>query len=85
MVDSSKAVKGLRRAGIVNWAGSGLHFVNLPKRFQGDGASQITAEMDSKIKALSNLFTRSNLQMIPLVDPEKRIKRVITKDDITIV
>ncbi len=36
-------------------------------------------------KALSDLFTRYNLQMIPVVDSEKRIKRVATKEDIAVV
>ena len=45
----------------------------------------ITAPEHLDQAALSHLFTRHNLQMIPLVDSEKRIKRVVTKDDITIV
>jgi CBS-domain-containing membrane protein len=28
---------------------------------------------------------RHNLQMIPIVDSERRIKKVITKDDIAVV
>ena len=34
-------------------------------------------------KALGDVFTRHNLQMIPIVDSEKRIKRVVTRDDIS--
>jgi NitT/TauT family transport system ATP-binding protein len=34
-------------------------------------------------ESLSQLFTRYKLQMIPVVDSEKHIKRVITKDKIT--
>ena len=33
--------------------------------------------------SLSQLFTRYNLQMIPVVDSEKHIKRIITKDKLT--
>jgi hypothetical protein len=36
-------------------------------------------------EALSQLFMRHNLQMIPIVDSEKRIKKVVTKDDIAVV
>jgi NitT/TauT family transport system ATP-binding protein len=43
----------------------------------------ITAPEQLDQKALGDLLTRYNLQMIPVVDSEKRIKRVITKDDIT--
>ena len=42
----------------------------------------ITAPEDSSQEALNRLFTRYNLQMIPIVDAEKRIKSVVTKDDI---
>jgi NitT/TauT family transport system ATP-binding protein len=42
----------------------------------------ITAPENSSHETLSNLFTQYNLQMIPIVDAEKRIKRVVTKDDI---
>ena len=45
----------------------------------------ITAPEHLDQTALSHLFIRHNLQMIPLVDSEKRIKRVVTKDDIAIV
>ena len=45
----------------------------------------ITAPEHLDQEALSDLFTRYNLQMIPIVDSEKRIKRVVTKDDIAIV
>jgi len=45
----------------------------------------ITAPEHLDQAALSHLFTRYNLQMIPIVDAEKRIKRVVTKDDIAIV
>jgi len=41
----------------------------------------ITAPEHLDRAALSHLFTRHNLQMIPLVDSEKRIKRVVTRDD----
>ena len=36
-------------------------------------------------EALSQLFMRHNLQMIPIVDSEKHIKRVVTKGDIAAV
>ena len=42
----------------------------------------ITAPEHLDREALSQLFTRYNLQMIPVVDSEKRIKRVVTRDDI---
>ncbi|MGE5820584.1 MAG: AAA-associated domain-containing protein [Deltaproteobacteria bacterium] len=42
----------------------------------------ITAPENSTQETLSRLFTRYNLQMIPIVDAEKRIKKVVTKDDI---
>jgi magnesium transporter len=42
----------------------------------------ITAPEHLDRAALSHLFTRHNLQMIPVVDSENRIKRVVTKDDI---
>jgi magnesium transporter len=42
----------------------------------------VTAAEDSSQESLSRLFARYNLQMIPIVDGEKRIKRVVTKDDI---
>jgi NitT/TauT family transport system ATP-binding protein len=47
-------------------------------------ADAITAPEHLDEAALSELLTRHNLQMIPLVDSEKRIKRVITKDDIAL-
>jgi Mg/Co/Ni transporter MgtE len=34
-------------------------------------------------EALSQLFIRYNLQMIPIVDSEERIQTVVTKDEIT--
>jgi NitT/TauT family transport system ATP-binding protein len=43
----------------------------------------ITAPEHLDHDALSQLLTRYNLQMIPIVDAEKRIKRVITKDEVT--
>ena len=43
----------------------------------------ITAPEHLDQEGLSQLFTRYNLQMIPVVDAEKRIKRVVTKDKIT--
>lgn len=42
----------------------------------------VTAPEDSSEEALGRLFSRYNLQMIPIVDAEKRIKGVVTKDDI---
>jgi len=42
----------------------------------------ITAPEHLDREALRQLFTQYNLQIIPVVDPEKRIKRVITKDEI---
>jgi magnesium transporter len=39
----------------------------------------ITAPEHLDQEALSELFTRSNLQMIPLVDSERRIKGVVTR------
>jgi NitT/TauT family transport system ATP-binding protein len=45
----------------------------------------ITAPEHLGQEALRQLFTRYNLQMIPVVDSEMRIKRLITKDDIPIV
>jgi NitT/TauT family transport system ATP-binding protein len=43
----------------------------------------ITAPEHLDREALRQLFTRYNLQTIPVVDSEKRIKGVVTKDDIT--
>jgi magnesium transporter len=43
----------------------------------------ISAPENVDNKSLSDLFTRFNLQMIPIVDAERRIKKVITKDDIS--
>ncbi|HEY3152968.1 MAG TPA: AAA-associated domain-containing protein [Candidatus Binatia bacterium] len=43
----------------------------------------ITAPEDLDQAAVRQLFTRYNLQMIPIVDSEKRIKRVVTRDDIS--
>ncbi len=42
----------------------------------------ITAPEHLDQEALSHLFARHNLQMIPVVDAEKRIKGVVTLDDI---
>ena len=42
----------------------------------------ITAPENVDRAELSGLFSRHNLQMIPLLDSERRIKRVVTKDDI---
>src|SRR5262249_21175226 len=42
----------------------------------------ITAPEDLDQEALGRLFTRHNLQMIPIVDSEKRIKGIVTLDDI---
>jgi magnesium transporter len=44
--------------------------------------NMITAPEESNQEDLKQLFARYNLQMIPVVDSEKRIKRVVTKDDI---
>ena len=41
----------------------------------------ITAPEQLDREALNQLFMRHNLQMIPIVDSERRIKRVVTKDD----
>ncbi len=41
----------------------------------------ITASEQLDREALRQLLSRSNLQMIPVVDAEMRIKRVVTKDD----
>ncbi len=43
----------------------------------------ITAPEHLDQAAVRQLFTRYNLQMIPVVDSEKRIKRVVTRDDIS--
>ena len=43
----------------------------------------ITAPEHLDQAAVRQLFTRYNLQMIPIVDSEKRIKRVVTRDDIS--
>jgi magnesium transporter len=48
-------------------------------------ADAITAPEHSDEKTLRDLFARHNLQMIPVVDSEKRIKRLVTKDEIRIV
>jgi magnesium transporter len=45
-------------------------------------ADVITALEDLDQEALGRLFTRHNLQMIPIVDAERRIKGVVTLDDI---
>jgi CBS domain-containing protein len=42
----------------------------------------ITAPEQLDPRALRDLITRHNLQIIPLVDSEKRIKRVVTKDEV---
>ena len=42
----------------------------------------VTASEDMDQEALSHLFARHNLMMIPVVDSEKRIKGVVTFDDI---
>jgi magnesium transporter len=42
----------------------------------------ITAPEDLDQEALGRLFTRHNLQMIPIVDSERRIKGIVTLDDI---
>jgi magnesium transporter len=45
-------------------------------------AEVITAPEQSDQETLNRLFSRYNLQTIPIVDAERRIKRVVTKDDI---
>ena len=45
----------------------------------------ITAPEHLDREALRQLFMRHSLQMIPVVDSEKRIKKVVTKDDIAVV
>ncbi|HYA27389.1 MAG TPA: CBS domain-containing protein, partial [Acidobacteriota bacterium] len=42
----------------------------------------VTASEHLDQESLSQLFSRYNLQMIPVVDSEKRIVRVITKDKV---
>ena len=42
----------------------------------------ITAPENVDPAELVGLFSRYNLQMIPLLDSEKRIKRVMTKEEI---
>ena len=42
----------------------------------------VTADETSDPEVLHQLFARYNLQMIPLVDREKHIKRVVTRDDV---
>jgi len=42
----------------------------------------ITAPEDVDQEGLRQLFARYNLQMIPVLDSEKRITRVVTKDDL---
>jgi magnesium transporter len=48
-------------------------------------ADVITAPEHSDEKTLRDLFARHNLQMIPVVDSEKRIKRLVTRDEIAVV
>ncbi|HTM07572.1 MAG TPA: magnesium transporter [Verrucomicrobiae bacterium] len=45
-------------------------------------ADVITAPEDLDQEALGRLFTRHNLQMIPVVDANRRIKGIVTLDDI---
>jgi Mg/Co/Ni transporter MgtE len=45
----------------------------------------ITAPEQLDREALGQLFIRHNLQMIPIVDSERRIKQVVTKDDVAAV
>jgi magnesium transporter len=40
----------------------------------------VTAPENADEATLNQLFTRHNLAMIPLVDGQNRVKRVITKD-----
>ena len=46
-------------------------------------ADVITAPEHLDQKALGDLFIRHNLQIIPIVDSEKRIKTVVTRDEIS--
>jgi len=46
-------------------------------------ADVITAPEDLDQKSLNDLLIRHNLQIIPLVDSEKRIKSVVTKEEIS--
>jgi len=43
----------------------------------------ITAAEDVDLEGLRQLFVRYNLQMIPVLDSQKRIMRVVTKGDLT--
>jgi hypothetical protein len=43
----------------------------------------ITAAEDVNQDGLRRLFNQYNLQMIPVIDSQRRIKRVVTKDDLT--
>jgi magnesium transporter len=43
----------------------------------------ITAPENVDAAELVALFSRYNLQMIPLLDSERRIKRVVTKEEIS--
>ena len=45
----------------------------------------ITAPEQLDREALNQLFVRHNLQMIPIVDSARRIKQVVTKDDLAVV
>ena len=45
----------------------------------------ITAAENLDREALNELFKRHNLQMIPIVDSARRIKQVVTKDDVAVV
>jgi magnesium transporter len=42
----------------------------------------VTARDNMDQEALSDLFARHNLMMIPIVDAERRIKGIVTHDDI---
>jgi magnesium transporter len=42
----------------------------------------VTAPEDLDPQALKELFARYNLQAIPIVDAEKCIKRIATKEDV---
>jgi magnesium transporter len=46
------------------------------------GRDLVTAREDLDQEALSELFARHNLMMIPIVDGERRIKGIVTHDDI---
>jgi len=42
----------------------------------------VTAAENLDREALKQLFMRHNLQMIPIVDADRQIKKIVTKDDL---